>query len=486
MPKPQPAPAPPDVPAEGAARERGIFCNRTLNLRSIRAVGYDMDYTLVHYREDEWERRAYEHTRRRLGDRGWPVDQLRFDPEAVTRGLVLDLELGNVVKANRFGYVIRAAHGTRLLDFDELRRTYARTMVDLSEDRFVFLNTLFSLSEAALYAQLVDRHDAGGISGVLGYPALHREVRSALDGAHMEGALKREMLVAPERYVLRDEEVPLTLRDQRAAGKKLLLITNSEWFYADAMMRYAFDPFLPDGTTWRDLFHVVIVAARKPAFFESGSPLYEVVDETSGLLRPVVGGLADGGIYHGGSAAAVEEYLGSTGDELLYVGDHLFADVRVSKAVLRWRTALILRELEDELRAVAAFERKQAKLRTLMVEKEAMEREFSLLRLRGQRARRRYGPEESATPSELDRQVGAVRARLLALDETIAPLAREAGALRNETWGPLMRAGNDKSLLARQVERYADVYTSRVSNFLDSTPFGFLRAPRMNLPHDPT
>ena len=41
--------------------ERGLFCNRTLNLRAIRAIGYDMDYTLVHYRPDEWERRAYEH-----------------------------------------------------------------------------------------------------------------------------------------------------------------------------------------------------------------------------------------------------------------------------------------------------------------------------------------------------------------------------------------------------------------------------------------
>ena len=38
--------------------------------------------------------------------------------------------------------------------------------------------------------------------------------------------------------------------------------------------------------------------------------------------------------------------------------------------------------------------------------------------------------------------------------------------LGNATWGPLMRAGNDKGLFARQVERYADVYTSRVSNFL--------------------
>jgi len=29
---------------------RGLFCNRTLNLRGIQAIGYDMDYTLVHSR----------------------------------------------------------------------------------------------------------------------------------------------------------------------------------------------------------------------------------------------------------------------------------------------------------------------------------------------------------------------------------------------------------------------------------------------------
>jgi len=47
-----------------------------------------------------------------------------------------------------------------------------------------------------------------------------------------------------------------------------------------------------------------------------------------------------------------------------------------------------------------------------------------------------------------------------------------------------MRAGVDKSLFARQVEKYADVYTSRVSNFRAETPYGYLRAARGSLPHD--
>jgi hypothetical protein len=48
-----------------------------------------------------------------------------------------------------------------------------------------------------------------------------------------------------------------------------------------------------------------------------------------------------------------------------------------------------------------------------------------------------------------------------------------------------MRAGNDKSYLTRQVERYADIYMSRVSNFLFQTPHAYLRSPRGSLPHDP-
>jgi hypothetical protein len=47
-----------------------------------------------------------------------------------------------------------------------------------------------------------------------------------------------------------------------------------------------------------------------------------------------------------------------------------------------------------------------------------------------------------------------------------------------------MRAGNDKSLFARQVERHADIYTSRVSNLLIETPYAYLRAARGSLPHD--
>ena len=130
--------------------ERGLFCNRTLNLRSVRAIGYDMDYTLIHYHVDAWERAAFEHARQRLADRGWPVNGLEFDPDAFTLGLTFDLELGNLVKATRFGYVVRVQHGTDVLSFDEQRRVYDGEIVELGADRFDFMNTLFELSRASV------------------------------------------------------------------------------------------------------------------------------------------------------------------------------------------------------------------------------------------------------------------------------------------------------------------------------------------------
>ena len=466
---------------------RGVFGNRTLNLRSVRAIGYDMDYTLIHYRSEKWEERAYEHTREKLAALGWPVEGLEFDAEAVTRGLTLDLELGNLVKANRFGYVIKAAHGTRTLDFDEQRRTYSRVPVDLADPRFRFLNTLFSFSEACLFAQLVDLLDEGRLPKGLGYDEVHEAIRENLDEAHIEGRLKAEIVADPELYVVLDEETPLALLDQRHAGKKLLLITNSEWDYTRAMMSWAFDRFLPGELTWRDLFDTIIVSARKPGFFSDRNPIYEVVDEERSLLAPHVRRLDDRGVFFGGNARLVEDHLGLDGDEILYVGDHLFGDVHVSKAVLRWRTALILRELEDEVRGLHEFGAAQAALSARMGEKEEAEAELCRLRLGQQRRRRGYGPEAQGGPSaaELDRYNSELRARIAGLDEAITPLAVASGRIGNPHWGQLMRAGNDKSLFARQVERYADIYTSRVSNFLYQTPFVYLRAPRGSLPHDP-
>lgn len=473
----------PSRPPAPAPRGREIYCNRTLNLRAIKAVGYDMDYTLVHYRVDAWEQRAYVYLKQKLEDAGWPVVDLDYQPDFAMRGLVIDTAHGNLVKADRFGYVRQASHGTRRLGFDDQRRVYSRELVDLSEPRWVFLNTFFSLSEACMYAQLVDRFDERRFSDIVGYADLWRRVHRALDEAHAEGRLKAEIVARPDEFVEADPDVALALLDQRAAGKRLLLITNSDWAYTREIMGRVLQPQLPRGTTWRGLFDLIVVSARKPDFFSHAAPAFEVVDE-NGLLRPVNGPLRQGGIYVNGSAGLVEQLLGLSGAEILYVGDHLYVDVRVTKDILRWRTALLLRELEREVAESAAAAGDQARLDELMAEKAAHEHEHAHARLGVLRRQQGYGPAPAAGAGALEARMSELRTRLERLDQEIAPLATSLGRLFNATWGPLMRTGGEKSHLAWQVERFADVYTSRVSNFLHQTPFAYLRSPRGTLPHE--
>jgi 5'-nucleotidase len=464
--------------------ERRVWCNRTLNLRSIKAVGYDMDYTLVHYRTAEWERAAFERALVPLERRGWPVSHLTFDPASVIQGLTFDLELGNLVKATRFGYIIRAHHGTRPLSFDEQRAAYSSTFVDLSDPRWQFMNTLFSLSEANLFAHLVDLLDADRLPETLVYRDLHRVLLSALDEAHNLSELKARVMADPDRFVDIDPELPLTLLDQKTAGKKMLLITNSDWVYTRSMMEYSFDRFLPRPMTWRELFDLVIVEARKPGFFSGRQASYRVMDLDQGLLLPHRGALEQGGVYVGGDAQLVESSLSLSGAEILYLGDHLFGDVHVSKEMLRWRTGLILREMESEVQDMEKTRGADAELRQLMVRKTELDAKFAQLRLARQRAQHKYGPGPKVNPAEVEAAIRAVTDESEELDARISPLAKASGEVGNPLWGPIMRAGNDKSLFARQVERYADVYTSRVSNFLAQTPFAYLRAARGSLPHD--
>ncbi|KAJ9546303.1 hypothetical protein OSB04_018846 [Centaurea solstitialis] len=468
-------------PSSARHSPRGIFCTRTLNLRSISAIGYDMDYTLMHYNVMAWEGKAYDYCMENLKKVGFPVDGLAFDPDLVIRGLVIDKEKGNLVKADRFGYVKRAMHGTTLLSTQAVSEMYGRELVDLrKESRWEFLNTLFSVSEAVAYMQMVDRFDEGIISPDLG------AVGKALFRAHVEGQMKNEIMSKPELFVEPDPELPLALLDQKEAGKKLLLITNSDYIYTDKMMRHSFNRFLPNDMNWRDLFEMVIVSARKPEFFQMSHPLYEVVT-SEGLMRPCFKA-SPGGLYSGGSAQMVENSLGIHGDEILYVGDHIYTDVSVSKVHLRWRTALICRELEEEYNALIHSREHRARLVELINQKEVVGDLFNQLRLALQRRNKGRPAQTLAATHMEDKELTETVQKLLIvmqrLDEKIAPMLEEDGEHFSKRWGYLSRAGLwDKSHLMRQIEKYADIYTSRVSNFLHYTPFMYFRSQEQVFDH---
>src|SRR4030095_13668126 len=54
----------------------------------------------------------------------------------------------------------------------------------------------------------------------------------------------------------------------------------------------------------------------------------------------------------------------------------------------------------------------------------------------------------------------------------------------NRYWGLLFKEGNENSRFGEQVEQYACIYTSRVSNFLFYSPAQYFRSPRDLMPHE--
>ena len=58
-----------------------------------------------------------------------------------------------------------------------------------------------------------------------------------------------------------------------------------------------------------------------------------------------------GKVFQGGNWLHLHKMMGiRSGDEVFYVGDHLYSDVLRSKRTLGWRSLFIMPELEDEIR----------------------------------------------------------------------------------------------------------------------------------------
>jgi len=444
-----------------ALHER-VYTTRTLNMNAIKIMGFDMDYTLVVYREKELENLVFQLTVEYLvGELGYPDDikRLKFMPDQVIRGLVIDNKLGNLIKINRFGYVKAALHGEHFCSREELRDLYSDEIVTFPNTRFEMIHTLFSLALSSLFCQITALDLKDGYFD--DYEKLYEDLIETIDYLHREGPLKRMILADPEKFVIRDKQFAQTLQMLKDFDKVLLLITNSDWQYTRSIMAYCFDPFLPEGKTWRDLFDLIVVDAVKPEFFLRQPPYYEVVNEEGHLMK-VTGSIARGKVYQGGNAIAIEKLFDVPRGQILYVGDHIYSDVYQSKKICHWRTMLIISELEKELCAAAVANPLLEKIKNHMNKKEMLE-----LSLDGfKRGARNSDAEEE----ELKREMRAI-------DQSVGELVVELDSHFNPFWGELLYAGNDKSYFFMSIERYACTYTSSVSNLLHYSPVHYFRPP---------
>ena len=475
---------------------RRIFVNRNLKMASVRAIGFDMDHTLAVYRKLPTETLAFEATRDKLiAEKGYPdsIAMLRYDPQLIIRGLVVDKRRGNILKTDQYNYVVRLYHGTRLVPKEERRRLYRNRRIRLSSAKYMSIDTLFALPEATLFAQLVDHFEARDPQRRRDFMQMYADVRECIDRAHADGTIKRAIVADVGHYIERHAELPQTLAMFRDHGKKLFLLTNSEPHYTEKVMSHLLDGALPGFERWTDYFAAVVMSAGKPGFFRTlkkPQRLRRADMRQAGLAAPRRGTP----MLSGGGARALEAVLGHAGEEILYVGDHTFGDILRAKAHSRWRTAMVVEELEPEIELERRLASRYARLDALVQERDRLLAEVGRLRRRLRTLRR----GETARPRPALRGSGPVvdawqrlEAKVLQLEAESARMAadlrgqREAIERRfNKHWGKLFKCGEINSRFGHQVKDFACIYTSAVRNFLAYPESMYFRSPREIMPHE--
>jgi HAD superfamily 5'-nucleotidase-like hydrolase len=453
------------------AFERRVFINRTLRMETIEVICFDLDWTLAAYERELLHRLIFDTALERLIDRyDYPpeIRSAEFRPDFAHRGLLIDKVTGTVVKMDRHFYVGRAYLGRRLLTSRERMDLYRRERVDLRRTRFYHVDTLFELAEVNLFSELVELVHHGVIAGEGRlFDRIFEDVRHAVDGVHADGTLKSRIIENLPTLLPHDSDLPLTIKKLALTGRRLLLISNSEWYYTDAVCRYLFQGAAPDHE-WQKLFDLIVVSARKPLFFRDQSPFSSIDDH--GNPGITVEAPVWGGRYIGGSREKLTDLLGVPGERVLYVGDHIYSDILATKMRSTWRTMLIVSELEDELRIRRRLLDDLGRftdLSNVMCDLgRRLDNARDVVRLRS--ILRRDGPPaaDSAELADLDRAVQELADGHEVLRRRAAMIEEKIINEFNPYWGSVFKQGSSQSLFGSQVDAFACLYTSRVSNLL--------------------
>lgn len=488
---------------ESTPPDRRIYTNRDLNLDKIGLVGFDMDYTLAIYRQDGIEELSFAASIEKLIARGYPqsLRDVDTDTRFAIRGLMFDKRLGNVMKLDRHGYVGRAYHGRRMLTSEERRSIYRVQRLGQEKERFADVDTLFELPEVTLFAEiveLIDNHpERWPGSKPPSYPEAWQDVRECIDESHRDGSIKDLIAQHPEKYIERDPDLPETLHKLRSAGKKLFVLTNSFFPYTNTVMRYLLDGASPSYPDWLSYFDWVVVGSGKPGFFTEGRPFLEL-DRAGAPVGPARQEVQRGKIYQGGNQQALQASFGAYADEVMYVGDHIYGDIVRSKKSSGWRTALVVQELQQELEVRRNHSITIEEIDGLYTLRARIAAKISAQRHLG-RALGRTTAEALAEHGglaldEARRMLDKARAssrreveRLRAYeDETRETLEKRGETIDrafNPYWGSSFSERHDTSRFGAQVEYYACIYTSRVTNLRYVSPSKYFISPHGNMPH---
>lgn len=446
-----------------------IFVNRILNLKKIQAIGFDMDYTLVRYHTERFEQLTHQVVLKKLVEAGYPKEilELQFDFSRAIRGLIIDEKFGNILKISLYGRIKKAYHGLKEMDYGSINDLYAGQVIDLRDPRFTPIDTAFSIAHAVLFSQLVQLKNDKFKEELPPYEKIGRDVIFHIDMAHRDNSLKLQVLENLDYYLLKDDKIAWALENLKASGKKLFVVTNSDYEYTQKLLDFYFNSNLKNHKHWRELFEITVTLSSKPLFF-TGNQKFLQLDDQSQFLKNCIS-LEKGKIYQGGNAITLAEHLGLVGDQILYLGDHIYGDILALKKECNWRTALVLEEITHEIENTQKGNQDLALIEKLMEEKEVIEDKIDEL----------Y--RDKANNRE---PINKAFDEIKTIDSKLETYINSYNSNFNPYWGEVMRAGVEESRFAGQVAKYACIYMAKVSDLYDCSPRKYFRPGRRALPHD--
>jgi hypothetical protein len=346
-----------------------------------------------------------------------------------------------------------------------------------------------------MYSTLVEWYGREKIT--VDFDKLFGDIRMAIDEAHRDDTLKSVIKADLAAFIVKDPLLGETLHKFRSSGKKLFLLTNSLYDYTQVVMSYLLDGERKAYPSWRNYFDIVIVGGAKPAFFNELRPFVQIDPDRN---TPVMAGdtplevkhLSRDKIYQGGNVIAFEQMTGIKGEQVLYIGDHIYGDILRLRKAHMWRTAMVLQELEREISVSDRLEAQIHDLELLDRRHRNLESEIDYQSLRLKKVQRLLDdPTHAAMHDRLEEErrtsrstIDSLRDRADLMDAEVDSLEQRLDRAYNPHWGSCLREGNENSRFGEQVNDYADLYTSRVSNFGPYSPLRYFRAPRRPMPHE--
>ncbi|XP_014280301.1 5'-nucleotidase domain-containing protein 3 isoform X1 [Halyomorpha halys] len=444
---------------------KGVFACNELDLKEVKVYGFDYDYTLAVYKPS-MDLLLYNLGMESLITKfKYPsgIANMPYLPNFAIRGLHYDIEKGLLMKLDSFlqiqlGTVFR---GLSRVSNEEVLRLYKNKTVPIAyvespgknsqylTTKMVQLADLFSVPEMCLLCNVAEYFERNNID--YNPQILFQDVKTSVGSSHP--VMHQHLLNDMSEYLDTNPGLREWFKKLVQAGKKLFLVTNSPYQFVNRGME------LMVGNDWESFFDVIIVQARKPSFFTDESRPVRIYDrELDTHLWDKVTRLQKGYIYYEGTVNQLQDLTGWRGSEVLYFGDHPYSDLADVTLEHGWRTGAIIQELAHEIATL---------------NKEEFKKNCNWLQMLTQLI------EECQDVDE----IGA--------KETLAAWMAERDRIRQETkkvfnpqFGSVFRTYHNPTYFSRRLFRFADIYTSNVTNLLHFSVDHVFYPRRGVMPHE--